>query len=70
LAQKTVFCIFLFLMPLLLPALFANETSTRNRFNTWDTEHYLFIAEHGYKRGRGVVRFIPSGRLSFALVPG
>jgi hypothetical protein len=59
LAQKSVFAILLFTLPSLAPSSFSTETSVARRFYSWDSEHYLYIAEKGYSPKAGHCAFYP-----------
>ncbi len=45
--------------PALLPSQFHSESAIARRFQTWDTEHYLHIAAHGYTPKAGHCAFYP-----------
>lgn len=58
-AHKMALLLFAMLIPLLFPTLFSNRIEPKTRFVTWDTEHYLTIAEQGYEGGAARCAFYP-----------
>lgn len=58
-AHKIFFLLLLTISPVVFPSAFHTERAINRRFETWDSEHYLHIAAHGYTPKAGHCAFYP-----------